>query len=384
MGLEHLIAALGATWFMSSQEKKAQRQQEAAANAAYLAEVDRQIAAKQYLARQNFNRKRQHELDQMARSIIQEDRTELAQILGRPYCNTDVAIERAIKAIADKEGWRYYDENLLIYDAEYCRLSGMVPLAKEVVDAHDNREKKRKRDEVRWKGWVERNPNCFEVNVSPEYYKNEDDFALGIKAAYSKWRSTIFDCYGLDVSKYETKAAYKQAVEDRKKELMDYQEALDILGIATDFERNTFCVRIDILKEDIKVKDPEIPMDLFLYIEYLNRCVPHSGASLGSWERDYLQILRVQARLHGLDFDEVLENAEKGTLLPKGAKVFQNNYLGWYILSGTGKPYTWFPSSHYYKNYGFTLDDFSKTCGKNPGFYFLPPIKGIPPAPSSK
>lgn len=378
MGLEHLIAALGATWFMSSQEKKAQRQQEAAANAAYLAEVDRQIAAKQYLARQNFNRKRQHELDQMARSIIQEDRTELAQILGRPYCNTDVAIERAIKAIADKEGWRYYDENLLIYDAEYCRLSGMVPLAKEVVDAHDNREKKRKRDEVRWKGWVERNPGCFEVNVSPEYYESEGQFILGIEAAYTKWSKTACNFYAVDAQKYDTKAAYQQAIEARKKELLDYQEAMDLLEIDHEVDLISFCLKINTLTEFFEKRPVDVPLDLFVYMLYLHFCIPLCGGTVDRMELEYQQVLRVKARLHGCDLDEILAKAENGNLLPKKAKVLHNYYLSWFVLTEKGALYTLHTSEYYYRQHGFTLDDFAKTCGKNPGFSFRPPVRGLP------
>lgn len=378
MGIDFLIASLGATWFLSSQEKKKQRRREMAAKAAYEASVDCQISAKQYLTTKNYNRSRQHDLGLLARSAIREDRGEFIQLLGRPYHKSDVAIERAIQAIADKEGWTYYDEFQLQFDPEYCRISGLTLPTKEMMNANASRENARRKNEVLWAEWVANNPRCFDIDVSPEYYESEEKFTQGIEAAYHNWRKTVHDFYGVDVYRYDTKTAYRQALNDRKKELLDYQEAMVTLGVKTDVGRDMFCRTINTLTDIIDNRPTEVPPDLFFYIVYLNRCIPYFGGTASAWELEHFQVLRVKARLHGLDLDDILEKAEVGTLLPKGAKVLKNYYLSWYILTGEGNLYTLRPSSHYYQKHGFTLDDFAKKCGKTPGYYFAPPMKGLP------
>ena len=99
---------------------------------------------------------------------------------------------------------------------------------------------------------------------------------------------------------------------------------------------------------------------------------------MGRWELERFHVLRVMARQNGVDLDEVLEKAEAGTLLPKGAKLLCNHYISRYVLTSSGDVYTLYPSSYYYKHHGFTIEDFEKHCGKNPDGRFAPPIKGLP------
>lgn len=49
-----------------------------------------------------------------------------------------------------------------------------------------------------------------------------------------------------------------------------------------------------------------------------------------------------------------------------------------YVLTGKGKVYTLRPSSYNYRQFGFTIEEFEKHCGKNPGDYFAPPVKVLP------
>lgn len=378
MGLDQLIGYLGATWFMSAREKEEQRRQEAVANAQVLEDINRETSIQKYIAAQGFNRTRQRELEELARSNIQEDQDEVTKILGRPYCKTDVAITKAIRAIADKEGWRYYDEDMLVYDPEYCRIKGWPPVEQEAIDAVNRRRERERRNEVRWSGWVERNPRCFDFDVSPEYYDTEEKFVLGIGAAHQKWCKSTFNSVGIQPGNYKTKAAYEKALEERMKELPDYQEAMYILGITTDIGTSSFCMKIDRLKPVVEDRPEKVPIDIFFYLAYLTNCVPIFSGPAGSWELEHFHVLRVLARQNGVDLDEVLEKAESGTLLPKGARLMSNHYLSNYVLTGNGEVYTLRPSSYYYRQFGFTIEEFEKHCGKNPGDYFAPPIKGLP------
>ena len=378
MGLDQLIGYLGATWFMSAREKEEQRRQAAAASAIVIADMNRETAVLKYIAAQGFDRARQRKLEALASSPEQEDQDEVTKLLGRPYSKTDVAIARAIRAIADKEGWRYYDEDMLVYDPEYCRLKGWPPVDQEAIDAVKKRRDRERRNEVRWLGWVERNPGCFDFDVSPEYYDNEERFALGIGAAHRKWCKSTFNDFGVEPGNYKTKAAYERALEERKKELLDYQEAMDLLGITPWMGTTTFCMTIDRLKAEVECRPDKVPLEIFFYLAYLTHCIPFLGGPMRSWELENFHVLRVLARQNGVDLDEVLEKAEKGTLLPKGAKLLSNRYLSRYVLTSGGDVYTLRPSSYYYKQYGFTIEDFEKHCGRNPGDYFAPPIKGLP------
>lgn len=378
MGLEQLIGYLGATWFMSAREKEEQRRQAAAASAMVIADMNRETSVLKYIAAQGFDRARQRKLEALASSPEQEDQDEVTKLLGRPYCKTDVAIARAIRAIADKEGWRYYDEDMLVYDPEYCRLKGWPPVDQETIDAVKKRRDRERRNEARWLGWVERNPGCFDFDVSPEYYDNEEKFALGIDAAHRKWCKITFNDFGVKPGNYKTKAAYERALEERKKELLDYQEAMDLLGITPGIGTSSFCMTIDRLKAEVGCRPEKVPLEIFFYLAYITHCVPCFGGPMRSWELENFHVLRVLARQKGVDLDEVLEKAEKGILLPKGAKLLSNRYLSRYVLTGSGDVYTLRPSSYYYKQFGFTIEEFEKHCGKNPGDYFAPPVKGLP------
>lgn len=182
MGLEHLIAA----WLTIYRGKKREKQRVIEETMARQEEEKQEQSVEQYLAGKGYNRRRQQFLTALAKSALREDRREFSRILGRPYCEEEVAIEWALRAIADREGWTYYRKDELIYDEEYCRLLGWMPPCREVIERFSEELKELQRKERIWRGWVERNPKCWEVKVSPEFYESEEQFAFMVDYEYEK------------------------------------------------------------------------------------------------------------------------------------------------------------------------------------------------------
>lgn len=182
MGLEHLIAA----WLISNREKKKEQQRIREEAAAQQAEKRQKQSVQQYLAEKGYDRCRQQFLTALTKSSLWEDRREFSRILGRPYCEEDFTIEWAIRAIANREGWTYFRRDELIYDEGYCRLLGWMPPCREVIERFEEEQKELQRKEQLWRGWVERNPKCWEVNISPEFYESEEAFSLVVAYEYEK------------------------------------------------------------------------------------------------------------------------------------------------------------------------------------------------------
>ena len=182
MGLEHLIVA----WLLSNREKKRKKRQVIESAAVQREEKRQEQAVQQYLTEKGYDRPRQQFLTALAKSSLREDRREFSRILGRPYCEEDFAIEWAIRAIAEKEGWTFFRRDELIYDEEYCRLLGWLPPSREVIERFEEELTDLQRNEILWHGWVERNPKCWEVNISPEFYDSEEAFSLVVEYEHEK------------------------------------------------------------------------------------------------------------------------------------------------------------------------------------------------------
>lgn len=376
MGFEHFLAALGANWYISSQEKRERQRRANEEMAERLAGITQKVTVEKYLDAKGYNRERQAELTRMARSGFAEDRKEFYRILGRPCADGDPSLEWALMAIADKEGWKYYEESYLIFDPEYCRLMGWEPLSAFSIESHQKYLDNILRREQMWQEWVSRNPKCLEVNVAPDFYESEEKFALVVNAKYYAWRKSCVNFFHIEPSAYETKTEYEEALSQRKEELAFFQGEMDDLGINCDVAIGFFCFRLDTMKKLLDEKPIRVPLDIYFYIVYQNYCVPKRGSSLSSFELEYFHVLRGLARKNGLDLDSILDAADNGTLLPTGTKQFTNYYLAEFFITPDHEIYALHPSKHYYQKHGFTLEQFVEQCGNNPGFYFAPQSKG--------
>lgn len=376
MGFEHFLAALGANWYISSQEKRERQRRANEEMAERLAGITQKMTVEKYLNDKGYNRERQTELTRLARSGFAEDRKEFYRILGRPCADGDPSLEWALMAIADKEGWKYYEESYLIFDPEYCRLMGWEPLSAFSIESHQKYLDNILRREQMWQEWVSRNPKCMEANVAPDFYESEEKFALVVNAKYYEWRKACINFYNVAPSAYETKAEYEAALAERIEELKFFQEEMDDLGVNCDVAIGFFCFRLATMKKLLDERPLHIPLDIYFYIVYLNYCVPKHGGSISSYEIEYFHALRGLARKSGLDLDSILDAADKGTLFPNGTRQFRNYYLAEYFITPSREIYTLHSSKYHYQKNGFTLEQFAEQCGDSPDFHFAPTFKG--------
>lgn len=181
MGIDFIIAGIIAAFIIFAKDAK----QEHNFTELILQEAQ---AEKNYFNSLGRNLSRQNELRRMGLSSLRSEREKFAHILGRPCNNTEVAVERGVRAIAEKEGWFYFDENEIYYDPVYCRIVNIPQMPQSLVDDWKYREIERREKEKEWQLWAKRHPHCFELNISPEYYKSEDTFALVVNTEYRKWQ----------------------------------------------------------------------------------------------------------------------------------------------------------------------------------------------------
>lgn len=82
-------------------------------------------AAQQYVNQMNYNQERQHQLEMMVDSACITDRKAFDELLGRVVDRKNWYEKRmAIKEIAEREGWRYFDPSELLKDPTYVKLIG--------------------------------------------------------------------------------------------------------------------------------------------------------------------------------------------------------------------------------------------------------------------
>lgn len=82
-------------------------------------------AAQQYINQMNYNQKRQHQLEMMVDSASIADRKAFDDLLGRVVDRKNGYEKRAaIREIAEREGWKYFEPSELLKDPNYVRLLG--------------------------------------------------------------------------------------------------------------------------------------------------------------------------------------------------------------------------------------------------------------------
>lgn len=82
-------------------------------------------AERAYIKEKGFNMERQHQLGMMVDSYRIEEREEFDKLLGRVVDRKDGYAKRAaIKEIAEKEGWTYFDPAQVCKDPRYVKMIG--------------------------------------------------------------------------------------------------------------------------------------------------------------------------------------------------------------------------------------------------------------------
>lgn len=123
-------------------------------------------AVNEYIARLGYNKSRQDYVEKLINSADKSEQEKFYKILGHriewsEYYMYDkstryiVAKRDAVKEIATKEGWRYYDIQELLNDPMYMLLSGInkAPVAGKVLMPHDELEKFKSDMQLRYKNY---------------------------------------------------------------------------------------------------------------------------------------------------------------------------------------------------------------------------------------
>ncbi len=371
--IDFLIAGFIATLIMGSREAREERQRNAQIDA-YLANEERREREKnEYLHSLGFNRERQDWLHMLGRSTLLEERRQFAEILGRPCYNSEPSVERAIRAIADKEGWRYYNDSDLYSDPEYCRIVGALEPSKQEIENYEHSEKERRAQEQIWQQWAKRHPKCMKADVTPELYDTEDQFKYGVVMEYYKWRRKCFDSLGgIKATDYETEEEYNQAVKEKRAELAPFLAAIEREGGKKLTMSPLLSYYYDSIKKAFATKPGTIPAAIFIYLIFINKCM-HGGSDD---DRVCTEILRIFAERDGYDLNTILDSADKNELLPADAIIYRSYYLGYYLITEDRQVWSIRSSDECRSEYGFTLEDFGKHCPDNPDYFYTPPKRG--------
>lgn len=84
-----------------------------------------QSAAQKYERSLCYNHRRQSELEMMVHSASREKREEFMRLVGHPLDRDNwYEVRSAIREIANREGWTYFDPAELAKDQKYNRLMG--------------------------------------------------------------------------------------------------------------------------------------------------------------------------------------------------------------------------------------------------------------------
>ena len=85
----------------------------------------RRGAEHQYFVMKGFNQKRQYDLEMMVHSYDDNERKKFDDLGGHPFDRNDpYAVRAAVREIAKKEGWTYYDIKEVFNDSEFRRIIG--------------------------------------------------------------------------------------------------------------------------------------------------------------------------------------------------------------------------------------------------------------------
>lgn len=163
-----------------------------------LNESGRKGATQRWINSQNFNQKRQHELELMAYDKDPEKRRELNRLVKRTVGKRkDIPfgddVKLAVRQISQNEGWRfYYILELHSYPA-FVKMEGGKWDKSRSIGMYDgyhtfgahialmmNRETKER------EAWIGRCPHGDEVEIYPMDYETEEEYQAAVEKEYHK------------------------------------------------------------------------------------------------------------------------------------------------------------------------------------------------------
>lgn len=214
-----------------------------------LNDIAKRDAGEAYLNAQGYNRDRQRYLDSLVYSTVPEERMKFCRLVGRHVSPTgrnlsdgfhiDESRDRmlALRQIALKEGWKYYDSGDLLADPVYTKLTGMKcnPNINSLAPDWDAIAQEMNEETARKEVWKDRCKHGHEVDVFPMDFGSEYNYQCAVRSEYYAWRkkySKMTDAYmdlvflkGIRRTKttdYETEEEFLEAVKREEEYLSQF------------------------------------------------------------------------------------------------------------------------------------------------------------------
>lgn len=204
-----------------------------------LGDTAKRDAGEAYINAQGYNRERQQYLWHLSFSLDEDEQLRFCRLAGRHVSSTGrdlpngthVSAEEdrmlALRQIALKEGWKYYEFGDLLADPVYTKLTGMKcnPNINSCAPDWDAIAQELNEETERKEVWRDRCEHGREVDVFPMDYGSEYRYRVHVDIRYHSWRdkyrntdlsTDLFHLKGVsstyEVDNYETEEEFLEAI----------------------------------------------------------------------------------------------------------------------------------------------------------------------------
>lgn len=215
-----------------------------------LGDTAKRDAGEAYINAQGYNRERQQYLWHLSFSLDEDEQLRFCRLAGRHVSSTGrdlpngthVSVEEdrmlALRQIALKEGWKYYEFGDLLADPVYTKLTGMKcnPNINSCAPDWDAIAQELNEETERKEVWRDRCEHGREVDVFPMDYGSEYWYRVDVDIRYHSWRgkyrntdlsTDLFHLKGINcdylVDKYETEEEFLEAIKKKEEYYSQFQ-----------------------------------------------------------------------------------------------------------------------------------------------------------------
>ena len=215
-----------------------------------LGDTAKRDAGEAYINAQGYNRERQQYLWHLSFSLDEDEQLRFCRLAGRHVSSTGrdlpngthVSAEEdrmlALRQIALKEGWKYYEFGDLLSDPVYTKLTGMKcnPNINSCAPDWDAIAQELNEETERKEVWRDRCEHGREVDVFPMDYGSEYRYRVHVDIRYHSWRdkyrntdlsTDLFHLKGVsstyEVDNYETEEEFLEAIKKKEEYYSQFQ-----------------------------------------------------------------------------------------------------------------------------------------------------------------
>lgn len=215
-----------------------------------LGDTAKRDAGEAYINAQGYNRERQQYLWHLSFSLDEDEQLRFCRLAGRHISSTGrdlpngthVSVEEdrmlALRQIALKEGWKYYEFGDLLADPVYTKLTGMKcnPNINSCAPDWDAIAQELNEETERKEVWRDRCEHGREVDVFPMDYGSEYRYRVHVDIRYHSWRdkyrntdlsTDLFHLKGVsstyEVDNYETEEEFLEAIKKKEEYYSQFQ-----------------------------------------------------------------------------------------------------------------------------------------------------------------